>query len=185
MSPVAVLDANILFPMILRDTLLRVAAAGCFRPQWSDRILDETTRNLIDQHRVSAEQARRLVAQMATAFPEALVEGWEGLEAAMPNDPKDRHVAATASHCGASYIVTANLDDFIPLPAGISAIGPDAFLCDRFAKMPDEICAALAKQAAGYRHPPATITTLLDWLERDVPKFVADVRRSLVTKELP
>jgi hypothetical protein len=28
---IAVLDANILFPMILRDTLLRVAAAGGFR----------------------------------------------------------------------------------------------------------------------------------------------------------
>jgi hypothetical protein len=27
----AVLDADVLFPVILRDTLLRAAAAGCFR----------------------------------------------------------------------------------------------------------------------------------------------------------
>ncbi|HKT15078.1 MAG TPA: PIN domain-containing protein, partial [Allosphingosinicella sp.] len=74
MVSIAVLDANVLFPMILRDTLLRVAAAGCFRAHWSDRILDEMVRNLTQQHRITPEQAERLVAQMAKAFPEAEVD---------------------------------------------------------------------------------------------------------------
>lgn len=39
-----VLDANVLFPFTLRDTLLRVAAKGYFQVYWSEQILDETTR---------------------------------------------------------------------------------------------------------------------------------------------
>lgn len=176
MVPIAVLDANVLFPMILRDTLLRVAAAGCFRAHWSARILDETTRNLVEDHRMNPVNAERLRKQMATAFPEAMVENWEAREGAMTNDPKDRHVAAAAATIGASLIVTANLKDFVPLPDGLLAIGPDAFLLDRFAAMPDAVLLALDKQALGYRNPPATRGELLDWLEGDVPGFVAAVR---------
>jgi predicted nucleic acid-binding protein len=179
MISVAILDANVLFPMILRDTLLRVAAAGCFRAHWSDRILDEMARNLIEQHRVTPEQAARLVAQMAKAFPEAEVDDWAKLEGTMPNDPKDRHVAAAATAAGATFIVTANLKDFARLPKGMQAITPDAFLRDRFNEMPEEMLIALGKQAGGYRNPPATIHELLDWLARDLPSFVKAVRTTL------
>ena len=176
MVTIAVLDANVLFPMILRDTLLRIAAAGCFRAHWSDRILDEMARNLIEKHRITPEQAERLVAQLVKAFPEAKVDDWEDLEGAMPNDPKDRHVAAAAATVGATFIVTANLKDFIRLPMGMQAVTPDAFLLKRFLEMPEEILAAMRKQAGGYRNPAATIDELLDWLARDLPTFVGAVR---------
>jgi predicted nucleic acid-binding protein len=39
-----VLDANVLYPFSLRDTLLRAAAAGMFQFFWSAEILDEATR---------------------------------------------------------------------------------------------------------------------------------------------
>jgi hypothetical protein len=42
----AVLDANVLFHMPLCDTLLRLAEIELFDPFWSDRILDEMSRNL-------------------------------------------------------------------------------------------------------------------------------------------
>ena len=41
------LDANVLFPFTLRDTLLRAGVAGLFQLYWSSEILDETTRNLV------------------------------------------------------------------------------------------------------------------------------------------
>jgi len=183
MIPVAVLDANVLFPMILRDTLLRLTAAGCFRAHWSARILDEMARNLIAQHRVTTAQADRLSAEMRRAFPEAEVEGWEALEAAMLNDPKDRHVAAAAKHIEADVIVTANLKDFAAPPAGVRAISPDAFLLECLAAEPARVLAALHKQASGYRHPPADLDTLLAWLERDLPDFVPAVRRAIAAAE--
>lgn len=176
MTPGAVLDANVLFPMLLRDTLLRVAAAGCFRAHWSGRILDEMARNLVAQHRVGAADAACLVAQMDAAFEEASVDGWEPLEAGMPNEAKDRHVAAVAVHIGAEVVVTENLRDFAALPDGVRAIGADDFLTERLAAAPEDVIAALHKQARGYRRPPASLAELLDWLERDLPRFAAAAR---------
>jgi hypothetical protein len=43
----AILDASVLYPLPLRDTLLRVAEIELYDPYWSERILAEVTRNLI------------------------------------------------------------------------------------------------------------------------------------------
>jgi hypothetical protein len=44
-----VLDACVLFPASIRDTLLRAADAGLYRVYWSELILEEVRRNLIGQ----------------------------------------------------------------------------------------------------------------------------------------
>ena len=89
----AVLDASVLYPLPLRDTLLRVAETELYNPYWSERILDEVLRNLVADGRASEDQARRLTQAMATAFDGAAVPqlAIDRLEAAMTNDPKDRH----------------------------------------------------------------------------------------------
>jgi len=92
------LDANVLVPVALADTLLRAADQGLFAPLWSERILDEVRRAIlkihddIDPGRVDA----RLHA-MNRAFEDAGVTGWESLEAntTLP-DPDDRHVVSAA-----------------------------------------------------------------------------------------
>jgi hypothetical protein len=38
---IVVVDANVLFPLTLRDTVLRAAAAGLYQLRWSKEILDE------------------------------------------------------------------------------------------------------------------------------------------------
>lgn len=178
MTTVAILDADVLFPMVLRDTLLRVAAAGCFRLQWSDRILDEMTRNLVIEQRMAVEQADALKAVMNEAFPDALVTSWTALEKDMPNHPKDRHVAAAAIASGASTIVTSNLKDFSRLPDGLVAISPDTFLLGVFEDQPEGVISALRQQASSYRRPPATIGELIEWIGRVAPRFAAAVRAS-------
>jgi predicted nucleic acid-binding protein len=106
-----VLDANVLFPFSLRDTLLRAAAQGFFQLYWSTEILDETRRNLVATGTMSDEQANRLLAAMTGAFPESMVTGYEPLVDVMPNHEKDRHVAAAAVKAGAQVVVTSNLKD--------------------------------------------------------------------------
>ena len=60
----AVLDASVLFPAAVRDTLLRAAAAGLYQLAWSDVILEEVRRNLVTSARATQEQAQRLVDTM-------------------------------------------------------------------------------------------------------------------------
>src|SRR4051794_17228823 len=90
------LDANVLYPLPLRDTLLRIAETELYDPYWSERILDEVARNLILDGRATEDQAGRLAAAMDGAFAGAAVpeEAIARLEPAMTNEPKDRHVLA-------------------------------------------------------------------------------------------
>lgn len=163
-----VLDANVLFPMLLRDTLLRCAAAGLFQIRWSSKIFEEMTSNLIRDYGMPAEAADALRQIMDEAFPEAMVDGWEEFEPAMRNDSKDRHVAAAAVASGAVVIVTV-------LPAGIDAEHPDRFLCALFEATPSKLSDVLHRQASGYRRPTLTTAELLERLAVTTPNFARTV----------
>lgn len=167
-----VLDANVLYPFSLRDTLLRAAEVGLFQVYWSGEILEETRRNLVASAGVNEEQAERLIRQMKIAFPEALVTGHDALIESMENHPKDRHVAAAARTIGAQVIVTQNLKDFIPPPEGIKAQSPDEFLCSLLDLDPYSLVALLRAQAAALRNPPVPLDRLLAGLAKTVPGFV-------------
>ena len=56
-----VLDANVLFPFSLRDTLLRAAAEGHFQVYWSPEILEEARRSLVKSAAITEPQASRLL----------------------------------------------------------------------------------------------------------------------------
>ena len=66
---IVVLDADVLFPFTLRDTLLRAAAAGFYQVRWSAQILDEMTRNLVSTGTMPQDKADRLRAIMTRVFP--------------------------------------------------------------------------------------------------------------------
>ncbi|EJC84111.1 hypothetical protein Rleg4DRAFT_5905 [Rhizobium leguminosarum bv. trifolii WSM2297] len=175
---VSVLDANVLFPMLLRDTLLRVASEGCFRARWSSRILEEMTRNLVSDYGMEPSRAKALRTVMEEAFPEANAEAWEEIEPAMQNDPKDRHVVAAAV-AEATIIVTSNIRDFGNLPDGIIALTPDEFLTEIFARNETKVLRALAMQAAAYRRPTLTASELIGRLALTSPRFAEQALQAL------
>ena len=77
----AVLDACVLVPAGLRDTLLRLAETPrLYVPKWSDEILAEVVRTLTGKLKKSKEQAAHLIEELTKAFPEARVNGCEHLE---------------------------------------------------------------------------------------------------------
>src|SRR4051812_12300579 len=110
---IALLDACVLAPMPVADTLLRLAEESFFTPKWSATILTEIHRTLI-KFGYSAIQADRRIEIMRSAFPEALVTGYEDIIDAMKNDPKDRHVLAAAVRSEAHSIITVNKKHFRP-----------------------------------------------------------------------
>jgi predicted nucleic acid-binding protein len=184
MGYAAVLDANVLYPASLRDTLLRFAAAAFYDLLWSERILDEAERNLVADGRVDESGARRLRNAMTAAFDNAIVpeEAIAGHEEAMTNDPKDRHVLATAVASEAQAVITMNLGDFPAAstdPYGVEALHPDEFLMVLHARDPDFAVELVRRQAADLKNPPQSVEEVLDRLALTVPMFAATIRGGL------
>lgn len=181
---IAVLDTSVLFPMSLRDTLLRTAQAGMYRMHWTDEILEELRRNLVAKRPMSEEKAQRSVNVMRTSLARALVTDYSHLISYMTNHPKDRHVLAAAVACGAQVIVTSNLRDFpneALMPHSIKAQLPDDFLLVLARQDSVQVLQILHQQAEDLRNPPKTVWELLDTLAQHAPRFAALMRDYLKT----
>jgi predicted nucleic acid-binding protein len=167
----AVLDADVIYPLPLRDTLMSAAFEGCFQPVWSAEILDEAIRNLLADNRITPEGAVRLRRDLDRHFEDALVHSYRPLVAKMRNHPKDRHVAACAVAGDADLIVTSNIKDFAHLPDGIAAVTPDDFLLRILEETPNLLRTALAAQSARLKRKPMTVDAIVQLLSTVAPKF--------------
>ena len=176
---IAVLDACVLVPMPLADTLLRLAEPpALFEARWSDEILTEVTRTLETRFGKSAEKARYREAAMREFFPGSLVDNYQRLTGSMRNHPKDRHVLAAAVSCKADYLVTFNLKDFSPSSVRelhTAVVGPSIFLKELWSLDPSAVEHRLRGQAEAIG---VSTDLLLDRLVKSVPGFVKVVRQS-------
>jgi hypothetical protein len=125
------LDACVLIPMPLADTLLRLAAGPrLYQAKWSDQIMSEVSRSLQEKFGLSAQKAMYRESEIRRHFPEAWITDYEDSIPAMTNHPKDRHVLAAAARAGVKVIVTYNIKDFPRsslAPYSITAQGPSTF----------------------------------------------------------
>ena len=174
-------DANALYPLTLRDTLLRAAEGEFFQLYWSAEILEEARRNLITNAQMTVEQATQLIQTMTAFFPEAMVTDYEQYVGVMKNDPKDRHVAAAAMKTGAQVIVTCNIKDFRELPDGIEAQTPDEFLGNLMDLDPERFVELLRQQAADLRKPALPFDGLLLRMQKVAPNLVSTIQGLLAT----
>lgn len=166
-----VLDANVLYPAVLRSLLIDLALFGAYEAHWSQVIQDEWQRNLLlNRPELKAEQLRRVELLMNQALPNALIQGYEaalhGIE--LP-DPDDAHVVAAAYHVGATVIMTANLKDFpqaVLEQYSIVTMSPDDFLSLMLEQQAAQVKQALQLQVERYRNPPVTLKQLLQRLEK-------------------
>jgi hypothetical protein len=140
--PVAVFDANVLYPAFLRDLLVRLALGGTVAPRWTEQIHEEWMRNVLAKHQdLDRDRLLRTRDLMERAAPGALVEGYERHvgRIRLP-DPDDRHAVAAAIEAGADLIVTFNLRDFpsdVLDSFGLVARHPDPFVVDCWSALPD------------------------------------------------
>jgi predicted nucleic acid-binding protein len=175
---VVLLDANVLVPAALRDTLLRLAEEPrLYRPRWSEPILGEVSRTLEQKLSRSQAETARLRNALEEHFPEACVTGFEGLSGASEINPKDRHVVAAAVRAGAQTIVTYNLKHF-PRTAldvlGVEAQHPDEFLVHQLHLDSQLVLRKLHHQAAAIGR---TVDGLLAGLEKQqLSSFVSEAR---------
>lgn len=135
------IDACVLYPTVLREIVLGVAATGAFTPLWSERILEEWLRAAA--RNADESVARAEIALLRDRWPGAAVAVSPATEAGLSlPDPADVHVLAAAVDGGADTLLTLNLSDF-PTRAlasfGILRRDPDGFLTERLAADPGRI----------------------------------------------
>ena len=116
--PRVLIDTCVLYPTVMREMVLGVAARGAFEPVWSARILEEWARAAIKLGPTGEAQARAEIA---------LLRGnWPGAErAASPS------LLAVAVASSADMILTLNAKDFprqILAEEGLSRADPDSYL---------------------------------------------------------
>jgi predicted nucleic acid-binding protein len=176
---VALLDANELYSAVLRDTLLRAAEEGLYRPVFTDQILSEVLRALTrNRPDLDPDRLGSMVQRVRDSFPEALVTGYESLVGVMTNDFGDRHVLAAAVRAHAAVIVTENGADFSlesRLPYDIDVQTADEFLTHLWTLDPDKMLRILDEQAAALTNPPTDVTGILTALKQHAPTFAATV----------
>jgi predicted nucleic acid-binding protein len=184
-----VLDANVLWPMVLRDSLFRLATPdlGLYEPVWSDPILDEMTRTIIAAGKSSRERLERTVSLMNATFPDSRAEVGDTQGIELP-DPGDVHVLAVARSSGSDYLVTFNVRHFptdVCDELGLEVLDPDQFFVLLYQTAPEDVLLSLASQVAGYRQPPTTFAALLASLHNSgLHGFVFTVQQEADLRDL-
>ncbi|RQR44702.1 PIN domain-containing protein [Burkholderia sp. Bp9131] len=158
----ALLDACVLYPIAMTDSLMSLAAAGLFAAKWSTKI---------EQEWIAALEARRPELKGKLGFRRdcmrEAVPDWEVPEHAWARlvssyelpDPNDRHVLAAAVAGHADCIVTSNLRDFpsdIVRAYGIEVVDPDRFIINQWDLDPLVAMAAFKRMRARWKSPAAT-----------------------------
>ena len=183
MSFVVVYDACVLHPAPLRDLLVRIAATGIVGVKWTDTILDECFRSILENRPdLKASQLVRTRELMNRAVRDVLVHDYEGLIAGLKlPDPDDRHVLAAAIRSGAQAIITANLKDFpaaVLHPLGVEAIHPDDFILDLLDLAPGAVLRVLDDQVKALKNPPLDMQDVLNMLEANgLVRSTTELRR--------
>lgn len=167
----AVLDANVLYPNLLRDILLSLAADGLYHARWTARINEEWSRNLVADRPDIAPKIGLLLEQVNRAVPDCLIEGYEYVidRLDLP-DPDDRHVLAAAIVGHADAIVTANLKDF-PVETlethGVEVQHPDDFIMNQLELRPFDALIVMKRVRGRLSKPSLTAAEFIDRIEKN------------------
>ena len=180
----AILDANVLYPQLLRDTLLSLAVARLYHARWSATIHDEWTRNLAKDRPELAARLPAVVELMNASVPDCLVTNYEKLANSIElPDPDDRHVLAAAIVGPADAIVTFNTKDFpqaVLQPYGIEVQHPDEFVMNQLQLQKIPALSAIKKMRARWTNPERPAEALIAAFEKRGLPLTADLLREAV-----
>lgn len=180
--PRAVLDADILYSRVLHELFGRLAGElRLLDVFWSEELLAETQRSLIEKKPLPANAAGRWVDYLRQSFPAGSIDITQTELpdlASMTRDPGDHHICALALAAKADYLFTHDrgyLRDGLSRH-GVRVLAPDEFLTATFDADPGAVIGRLELQAstwAGGR----PIEELIDAISRaGAPGFAAKVR---------
>lgn len=179
----AILDTNVIYPIIVRDLLFWLAHYDLYTPKWSSHIFNEWKEVMIRKG-VEESVAERRINIANRAFPDALVNNYKKLMKSLElPDKDDRHVLAAAIKVNANVIVTNNLKDFPEeylLEFGLSRKSADDFLLDIIDLNPKEAIKAFREMVVNKKNPPLDAYEVLESLRKANLKNTADYLHALL-----
>jgi predicted nucleic acid-binding protein len=167
----ALLDASVLYPVTLRNLLMRLTLNGLFQARWSKDVHAEWIRSVLRDHPdIPVERLHAVRDAMNEHAEDSVVTDYEGLiEALQLPDLDDRHVLAAAIVGEADVIVTRNVKDFpqeLLERYGIEAQHPDEFVRHLLDLAPTLVVDALRDQQSALTQPPVSMEEMFALLER-------------------
>lgn len=182
-------DTNVLFPFSVMDLVLALSEDGVHTVAWTDALLDEWERVIVNEQRRSPQAAAAITSAIRDFFADSKVElgDYQNLIDEMPGrDPDDHHHSAAAICGGAAVLLTHNRADFPAGPLaqrGLRVTDPDTYLCELADELPDEVETTIVRLAAEKQRPPKSAADLLDDLARaGMDRFAAKLRPRLMPR---
>jgi hypothetical protein len=167
----AFLDASVLYPVSLRNLLMRLTLERLYQARWSAKVHEEWIQAVLRDHpHIPAGRLVDLRDAMDRRAQDGLVTNYEALiDSVTLPDPNDGHVLAAAIVGRADVIVTCNLRDFpdtVLARYNIKAQHPDGFIRRLLDLAPVAVVDAVRKQQASLINPPVPMPDLLALFER-------------------
>lgn len=178
------IDTSELFPFTIMDLLLTLAEQFVFTWVWTDDLLDEWERVIVQTKHRTPESAKSVTNAVRAYFESGLIEVdtyVNDITDDLSPDPDDRAHAAACLGGRATVLLTHNLKDFAaPALAAndVRVLTADAYLVDLLRRRPRAVVDGVRQTAAARKNPPTSTAELLDRIEHGgAPLFALALRR--------
>lgn len=175
-GPIAILDADVLVPILSCDLLLTAFDHDLYQPLVTPKILDELERSLLRSFpHLDPDALRRRVEQMRHALALHTRDDTDDDDALAGINRKDRHVISVALAQDADIVVTNDRRlrrEIDALGRPLRAASGDGFAISLLADARDAIDQVLDDLVAKRVRRPVTRDQLLDQLAGAFPSFV-------------
>ena len=180
------IDTSELYPFTIMDVLLTLSENLLFEWVWTDELLEEWERVIVEDHQRTPESARSVTDAVRTSFAKARLDPStyrHKVTDRLSPDPDDRVHVAACLHGGVDVLLTRNAKDFavgLLAESGVRVMTADQFLLALLARRPRAVHDSFVATAAARRRPPVTAVQLVDRIDRaGAPQFAARMMRRL------
>jgi excisionase family DNA binding protein len=179
-------DTNVLFPFSLMDLMLALTEDGIHDVMWTDALLDEWERVIVEKQRRSPDAAAAITTTIREFFADTRIppQNYQSIVAKVDGPDPDDNVHMAAAVAGqVQALVTWNEKDFncdFMKNHAVMVVDPDTYLCTLFEEFPVEVVGTITRIAAGKRRPLLAPSDIVNALDRaGVSRFASRMRPHL------
>ena len=173
-------DTSELFPFTLMDLLLTLSEDLLFTWVWTDELLDEWERVIVEHGQRTSESARSVSDAVRCFFGRYRIEPdryRDRITDDLSPDPTDRIHAAACIFGNVQVLLTRNAKHFqsqLLTEAGVQIMNADEYLCLLFERHRDQVVQSFQRSVAAKISPVITVSEMIDRLNvAGASKFAA------------